>query len=695
MDGSKQALYLLPYTLSDCGPNPNITKDANSLIDGLRASRGQGQQPESLRQKWQNNNHCTVNDFSNQLLATREFLLGSDNGPIPPNSPKALQEVDKSNCSTESSGRSTVVVDSGVMIPRKKNSFDWVDSQNLSTGRHSYPAGYEELLDQEHHFETPLSMDSSITIAQIQKFSIREISPDWAYSDECTKVLSMKMCTTSDIIPLSTVLSEALRSDMEVIITGDFLCDSSECQWACMFGDVEVSVEVIQSGVLRCLAPQHAAGKVTLCITSGNRESCSEVREFEYHSKATMTKSSCSTAETDAPCKIMDELLLLVRFAALLLHVQSEDIVDSKTDWMGQSKIADNSWGKINEALLVGSENPSTILDWVLQEFLKDKLQQWLSSKYHGGETTEVMACPQFDREKMVAALIAAGASAGAVADPNAQDPAGKTPASVAASSGHKGLAGYLSEVALTSHLSSLVLEESEISKGSAAVEAERTVETLADRSIQMPSGAIEDQLSLKDSLAAVRNAAQAAARIQAAFRAHSFGKRQQKMAAIPDEYGMTPGDIHGLAAASKFLNLRDHRLNTAALSIQKKYRGWKGRKDFITLRQNVVKIQAHFRGHQVRKKYKEFLWTVGVLEKVVLRWRRKGVGLRGFRAESEPIAEGDDDDILDIFRKQKVDAFVDEAMYRVLSVVDSPRARQQYRRMLESYQQAKVITNK
>lgn len=91
-----------------------------------------------------------------------------------------------------------------------------------------------------------------------------------------------------------------------------------------------------------------------------------------------------------------------------------------------------------------------------------------------------------------------------------------------------------------------------------------------------------------------------------------------------------------------------------------------------------------------MRRKYK-FLWTVGVLEKVVLRWRRKGVGLRGFRAEPLPIDQSEDDDILKVFRKQKVDVAVDEAVSRVLSIVDSPKARQQYRRILEGYRQAKV----
>lgn len=196
-------------------------------------------------------------------------------------------------------------------------------------------------------------------------------------------------------------------------------------------------------------------------------------------------------------------------------------------------------------------------------------------------------------REKMVAALIALGASAGAVTDPTSQDPIGKTPASIAANSGHKGLAGYLSEVALTSHLSSLTIEESELSKGSAEVEAERTVDAISKGSFAVS----EDQVSLKDTLAAVRNAAQAAARIQSAFRAHSFRKRQEREAATSaysiDEYGVNSSDIQGLSAMSKlaFRNARDY--NSAALSIQKKYRGWKGRKDFLAFRQKVVKIQV------------------------------------------------------------------------------------------------------
>uniref|UniRef100_F6H615 Uncharacterized protein n=1 Tax=Vitis vinifera TaxID=29760 RepID=F6H615_VITVI len=125
----------------------------------------------------------------------------------------------------------------------------------------------------------------------------------------------------------------------------------------------------------------------------------------------------------------------------------------------------------------------------------------------------------------MVVALIASGASVGAVTDPSPQDPTGKTAASIASTSGHKELVGYLSEVVVTSHMSSLMLEESELSKGSAEVEAEITTNSTSKGSV----AASKDQISLKDALAAFRNTTQAAARIQAAFHTHSFRRKQQR----------------------------------------------------------------------------------------------------------------------------------------------------------------------
>ncbi|XP_054805845.1 calmodulin-binding transcription activator 4 isoform X2 [Prosopis cineraria] len=527
---------------------------------------------------------------------------------------------------------------------------------------------YVSLFDQ-NQIEAPLGVDLSLTVAQKQKFTIKEVSPEWGYATEVTKV----------------------------IIVGSFLCHPTSSSWACMFGDVEVPAEIIQDGVLRCEAPSHLPGKVTLCITSSNRESCSEVREFEYRNKDSCPH--CNSLETEST-RSPEELLLLVRFAQMILSDSS--MTESGNYELGKQKVDDDSWGHVIDALLVGSGTSSRTVDWLLEELLKDRLQFWLSSRCHkineetGSSLSKkeqgiihmvaglgfewalnpILSCgvninfrdingwtalhwaARFGREKMTASLIASGAFAGAVTDPTTQDPTGKTAASIAANSGHKGLAGYLAEVSLTSHLSSLTLEESELSKGSAELDAELTVSTVSKEHLT----ASEDQISLKDTLAAVRNAAQAAARIQSAFRAHSFRKRREA----------------AISAA-------------AAISIQKKYRGWKGRKDFLALRQKVVKIQAHVRGYQARKHYKIICWVVGFFDKAVLRWRRKGAGLRGFRQERNSTDENEDEDILKVFRKQKVDEAVEQAVSRVLSMVDSPDARQQYHRMLEKFRQAKA----
>ncbi|KAK9751182.1 hypothetical protein RND81_02G248100 [Saponaria officinalis] len=552
----------------------------------------------------------------------------------------------------------------------------------------------------------PIATGSSLTVAKEQRFTIREISPEWGFVNDSTKV----------------------------VIVGSFLCDPSDCTWHCMFGDVEVPLQILQDGVFTCRAPPCLSGKVTLCITSGNRESCSEIREFEYREKHSPCPH-CDKREGETN-RGTEEMLLLVRLVKMLLsnsHVNQGDSNELELDpWM-KDKGVDDYLDQIMESLLVGGGASTATLDWLLQQLIKDKLQQWLHSRTTEGIDTSLSRKEQgvihmiaglgyewaldpllksgigvnfrdingwtalhwaarFGREKMVAALIASGASALAVTDPSSYDPTGRNAAYIAAASGHKGLAGYLSEVALTSHLSSLTVKETELSKGTADVEAELTVNNISNER----ANSLEDQVSLKHTLAAVRNAAQAAARIQAAFRAHSFRKRQQGEASgsdtftSVDEYGFTLYDSQGISAASKLAFHNLHYNNKAALSIQKNYRGWKGRKDFVSLRQKVVKIQAHVRGYQVRKKYKVICWAVGILDKAVLRWRRKGHGLRGYKPEAECLEE-EDEDIIKVFRKEKVNVAIDEAVSRVLSMVESPEARQQYQRMLGKFEEAKA----
>ena len=88
-------------------------------------------------------------------------------------------------------------------------------------------------------------------------------------------------------------------------------------------------------------------------------------------------------------------------------------------------------------------------------------------------------------------------------------------------------------------------------------------------------------------------------------------------------------------------------------------------------------------------------MWLVSVVEKAILRWRRRGRGLRGFESAKLKTLEhsssyDEDDDFLKAGRKQ-TEAGLEKALARVHSMVRSPEAREQYRRLLEGYQKTKV----
>lgn len=105
-----------------------------------------------------------------------------------------------------------------------------------------------------------------------------------------------------------------------------------------------------------------------------------------------------------------------------------------------------------------------------------------------------------------------------------------------------------------------------------------------------------------------------------------------------------------------------------------------------------------------MRKNYRKIVWSVGIVEKIILRWRRKGSGLRGFKPE--PLPEGpsmqissskdDDYDVLKEGRKQTEER-LQKALARVKSMVQYPEARDQYHRLLNvvtEIQESKVNTS-
>jgi hypothetical protein len=301
----------------------------------------------------------------------------------------------------------------------------------------------------------------------------------------------------------------------------------------------------------------------------------------------------------------------------------------------------------------------------------------------------------------MVIALVQHGADPSTVTDSTPSCPSGQTPADLALTKGHVGIGGFLAETSLTRRIATMSLSDRSFDVAKAQVAGDNAVARLSRRdSIKQTLNRADDQVSIRDSLQAVRNAARAAALIQATFRQHSFRKEEELALENFDEYGMTESQMRGFVAARAAQRIQkssrghnEKRQQLAASRIQQKFRSWKVRKDFVNLRQRVVKIQAHVRGNLVRRRFKKLLWSVGVLEKGILRWKRKRLGLRGFKSGDVSVTDTkeDDEEFLEEGRKQAEKA-VEKAVTTVTTMVRSQPAREQYRRLREGSLKAEQL---
>ncbi|KAG4209107.1 hypothetical protein ERO13_A03G174200v2 [Gossypium hirsutum] len=544
-----------------------------------------------------------------------------------------------------------------------------------------------------------VSDDASLSpsLSQDQLFSIVDFSPKWAYID--------------------------LETEKQVLIIGTFLKSQEEVakyNWSCMFGEVEVPAEVIADGILSCYAPPHNIGQVPFYVSCTNRVACSEVREFDYRAGVTkdinvfdiygltsremlLRLKTLLSLKSFSPCNhhcqgVVEKRELIAKIISMKEEEERHQFVDPSSD-------QDLSEYEEKERLL--------------QRLMKEKLYSWLLHKImedgkgpnildeKGQGVLHLAAALGYDwainptvsagvsinfrdvngwtalhwaafcgRERTVAILVSVGAAPGALTDPSPEFPLARTPADLASANGHKGISGFLAESSLTSYLSSLTMDDQK-----------EAVQTVSDRiATSVNYNDAQDILSLKDSITAVCNATQAADRIHQMFRMQSFQWKQLRESsdAVSDEHV-----ISLLTTKTRRPFQSDGVAHAAATQIQKKFRGWKKRKEFLLIRQRIVKIQAHVRGHQVRKQYKTFVWSVGILEKVILRWRRKGSGLRGFRRDAiikpDPQCtppEEDEYDFLKEGRKQTEERF-QKALTRVKSMAQNPEGRGQYRRLL------------
>nr|XP_043638698.1 calmodulin-binding transcription activator 3 [Erigeron canadensis] len=622
---------------------------------------------------------------------------------------------------------------------KKNDSFDrWMakelgdvkETQTQSTSETYWEAVESENGVDDSIISPQVHLDSYVlgpSLSQDQLFSIIDFSPNWAYTG----------------------------SEIKVLITGRFLRGQQElkhCEWACMFGELEVPAEVVGDGVLRCRTPEHKPGRVHFYVTCSNRVACSEVREFEFkliENHQDMDGADLSSGDNS------NEMLLHMRFVKLLSlgSGNSQSSVDSLNDpelKMQLSSLIQEDNSEWDQMLKLTSEedfSSERARSQLFQKLLKEKLYTWIIHKVgEGGKGACVLdeggqgvvhfaAALGYDwaipptvaagvsinfrdvngwtalhwaascgRERTVAFLISQGAAAGALTDPSPRYPTGRTPADLAASNGDKGIAGYCAEAALSAHLELLNLKDA---KKEGETSGSKAVQIVSERT---PTPVTYGDLPLKDSLAAVCNATQAAARIHQVFRVQSFQKKLLKEHG-GNKFGMSDERaLSLLALKTAKTGQHDEPVHAAAVRIQNKFRSYKGRKDFLIMRQRVVKIQAHVRGHQVRKNYKKIVWSVGILDKVILRWRRKGRGLSGFKPEAIPeaIPEGtstmeakplreDDDDFFKEGRKQ-TEQRLQKALARVKSMVQYPEARDQYRRLLNvvnDMQQSKAAYDK
>lgn len=200
------------------------------------------------------------------------------------------------------------------------------------------------------------------SLSQEQLFHIHDFSPDWAYSGIESKVL----------------------------IVGDFLSvEPRSRKWCCMFGEYEVTAEVLSPHSIRCQAPAHSPGRVPFYITCGNRLACSQIREFEYLEKLPGGTS------------VQDEIYFQIRFAKLLSFGKDRKRLTCSASYclkcnlkkdLSEMLIANEAdWGKIEKASKTMQGSNIILKEAVIQRMLKEKLFKWLVCKVHeGGKGTSV-----------------------------------------------------------------------------------------------------------------------------------------------------------------------------------------------------------------------------------------------------------------------------------------------------------------
>ncbi|KAL9683910.1 hypothetical protein QQ045_021337 [Rhodiola kirilowii] len=536
-----------------------------------------------------------------------------------------------------------------------------------------------------------------------QIFTITEISPGWASSTENTKIL----------------LTGFFHKEYAHLANSNIVC---------VCGEASISAEVIQVGVFRCIISPHKPGFVNIYLSLDGVKPISQVLTFEYRSSVSPTTQLYSEdrnkwIEFRMQMRLTHLLFSKSKSIDILSSKLSENSVKEAKKFALKTIHITNRWAYLMESVEDKKISFLDAQDDLLQLALRNRLREWLLENIIQGSKmadldpeglgalhmcamlnytwavylysksglsldfrdkngwTALHWAAYYGREKMTAALLSAGAKPNLVTDPTPDYPGGCTAADLASKQGYEGVAAYLAEKGLVEHFNDMSIAGNV--SGSLQTYTSDPAET---------STLNEEEQYLKESLAAYRTAADAAARIQTAMREHAL-KVKAKAIEVTNPEDEAKAIVAAMKIQHAFRNFETKRKIVAAGRIQQRFRTWKIRKDFLQKRRQAIKIQAVVRGHQVRRQYRKVLWSVGVLEKAILRWRLKRKGLRGLQVDPDQ-AEGQEsnrgEDFLEAGRKQAEER-VERSVIKVQAMFRSKQAQHEYQRMKLAHNEAKL----
>ncbi|KAJ8467582.1 hypothetical protein OPV22_030134 [Ensete ventricosum] len=618
------------------------------------------------------NDHCGVDQLKDQENTLVPFKTGNPNPPV------AGFNLDDAVCSENAN-----IYNADVLLTQKSfGSWNCINDDSLG------------LIDDMQLQPQSSTGDEASPIATSlgdHIFNVTDVSPCWSYCTENTMIL---------------VVGNFCELKKHLISSNIYY----------VLGEICAKAEMVHPGVYRCMAFAQPPGLVNLFLTLDGCTPISQVLNFDYRCLPNTQMDGPVTSSEDGYNKLKSEDYQVQKRLAYLLFTTSNNmsILSSRMPLKSlneakrfaslTSPLIEKDWINLLKLDSTDGVSSASTGEDLLEVVLRNKFQEWLLLKVaEGCKTTghdsqglsldfrdihgwtALHWAAYLGREKMVAALLSAGANPSLVTDPTTESPGGWTAADLASKQGYEGLAAYLAEKGLTAHFEAMSLSGNITTQG-------RSISATIDNSENLS----EQELCLKESLAAYRNAADAADRIQSAMRERALKLQTKAVQLVKPEMEATQ-IVAALKIQHAFRNFNRRKMMKAAARIQSHFRTWKTRRDYVNMRKKAIKIQATFRGHQVRKQYRKIVWSVGVLEKAVLRWRLKRKGLRGIQVEATKAMKMDtmqestgEEEFFRISRKQAEER-VQRSVVRVQAMFRSYRAQQEYRRMKMVHEQAKL----